>query len=318
MSSADDQYLRKYRLVVFGEGLDSNGVDLSELRIKFDVKRASSMSPNMADIRIYNMSPETASRIGPGTHATKFNKILLEAGYDGNYGVIFQGNILQALEGRESATDTFVDLIAGDGDRAYVYSVVNKTLLAGSTQLNQVDAAVATMQAKDVSAGHLGDMPPEKLARGKVMFGDAKKYLRTVAKTTNKSWSIQDGKVTYVGNRTYLPGEVIKLTSATGMIGTPQQTTEGVNVKCLLNPFIKVGGRVQIDNKSIQGYKINFAVPGSPANTPTKLTADGVYFAFVVEHQGDTRGIEWYTSIVGIAINLTTNPLNSISASNGG
>lgn len=313
-----DQYLRKYRLVVFGEGVDSNGLDLSLLRIKFQVKRASSMSPNMADIRIFNMNPETASRIGVGTHAGKFNKILLEAGYDGNYGVIFQGNVMQVLQGRESATDTFVDLVAADGDRAYNFAVVNQTLMSGSTQADQVSTAVAAMTPKGVTSGHMGDFPPEKLPRAKVMYGPAKKYLRTVAKTTNKSWSVQDGKVTYVGNRTYLPGEVIKLTSATGMIGTPQQTTEGVNVKCLINPFIKVGGRVQIDNKSIQHFKINFAVPGSVANTPAALTADGTYYAYVVEHSGDTRGLDWYTSIVGIALNITGNPANAIATSNGG
>lgn len=312
---AVEQFGRKYRLVVFARG-GGEGLDLSELRFKFAVKRVSTMTPNVADIRVYNVDPSTVARIGPGV-GKEFVNVILEAGYEGNYGVIFQGNIKQVIQGRESATDTFIDLIAGDGDQAYNFAVVNTTLAAGSTQLDQVGAAIAKMSEMNVTAGHLGDMPPEKLPRGKVMFGNSRDYLRNTAQTTDKSWSIQDGKVTFVGNRTYLPGEAVVLTSKTGMIGTPQQTNEGVNVKCLLNPMIKVGGRVKLDNASVQDYKINLSVPNSPANIPPPKAADGMYFVLAIQYDGDTRGVDWYTSMICLSIDVTTNPLNSVPVSYG-
>jgi hypothetical protein len=43
------QYLRAFSLVVFGSDLD--GLDLSELRCKFVVKRSDTMTPNVADNR---------------------------------------------------------------------------------------------------------------------------------------------------------------------------------------------------------------------------------------------------------------------------
>jgi len=310
MSDGAVQYGRAFSLVVFGT--DLNGLDLSELRCKFVVKRSDTMTPNVADIRVYNLEEKTAIRI-----RNEFKRVILQAGYEGNYGVIFQGNIKQVIIGRESATDTFIDIVAGDGDRAYNFAVVNATIAAGGTQLDQIQAAVGTMAEKGVTAGHIGDTPAETLPRGKTMWGNARNYLRDVAQTSDKTWSIQDEKVTFVSKKSYLPGERVVLTSKTGMIGTPQQTNEGVNAKCLLNPMLKIGGRVEIDNASIERYKINLTVPNSPANIPAPLTADGVYYLLVVEHQGDTRGVEWYSSLICLNVDVTSNPINSVQTNYG-
>jgi hypothetical protein len=307
---SEQQFLRNCKLIVYGNS--GNGLDLSNLRIKFVVKRSDTMTPNIADIRVYNLEENTALQI-----RKEFTKVVLQAGYDSNFGVIFQGNIKQVILGRESATDTFIDIIAGDGDRAYNFSIVNATLAAGSTQADQINTAVNSMNAKGVTAGNLGTPPVNQLPRGKVMWGNSRDYLRDAANTAGSTWSIQDEKVTFVPKGSYLPGERVVLTSKTGMIGTPQQTNEGVNVKCLINPNIKIGGRIQIDNASIAQYKINLSVPNSAANIPAPLTADGVYYVLVAEHTGDTRGIDWYTSLICLNIDVTTNPINSVQVNYG-
>jgi hypothetical protein len=303
--SDNQQYLRTCQLIVYRK--DLSGLDLSQLRIKFSVKRSDTMTPNVADIRVYNLDEATAILI-----RKEFTKVILQAGYADNFGVIFQGNIKQVILGRESGQDTFIDIVAGDGDRAYNFAVVNATIAKGATQADQVAASVAAMTPKGVTAGHLGVLPQEQLPRGKVMYGNARNYLRDAAQTTDHSWSIQDEKVTFVSKKSYLPGERVVLTSKTGMIGAPQQTNEGVNVKCLLNPNIKIGGRIQIDNASIQAFKINLSVPNSAANIPAPLTADGVYYVLVAEHTGDTRGVEWFTNLICLNIDVTTNPINSV------
>ena len=269
------QYLRACRLLVV-DG-KNNALDLSELHIKFSVKHSDNMTPNVADIRVYNLAEETALKI-----RKEFKQVVLEAGYQGNYGVIFQGNIKQVILGRESATDTFIDIVAGDGENAYNFSVINSTIAKGATSTDQVQAASTSLATKGVSQGYINNPNTQALPRGKVMFGNARDYLRSIAQATGQNWSIQNGKLNYIPRKSYLPGEALKLTSKTGMIGTPQQTNEGVNIKCLLNPRIKTSGRIWIDNKSIALYKINFSVPGSPANIPPPINADGVYFVLIV------------------------------------
>lgn len=304
------QYLRTVTLLV--SRTNGKGLDLSNLRIKFMVKRSDTMTPNMADIRVYNVDPDTAILI-----RKEFTKVVLQAGYASNFGVIFQGNIKQILIGRESGTETYIDIVAGDGDRAYNFAIVNSSLAAGSGQTDQVKAAVSSMNAKGVSAGHLGDFPTNQLPRGKVMYGNARDYLRDAAQTTGKVWSIQDEKVTFVGKKTYLPGTAVVLTSKTGMIGAPEQTNEGVNVKCLLNPNIRIATRVKLDNASIQRFKINLSIPNSAANIPAPINADGVYYVLVVAHSGDTRGTDWYSSLICLNQDITTNPRNSVPVSYG-
>jgi len=301
------EYGRKINLIVFNTDL-GNGVDLSQLHIKFSCKRSNSMTPNNADIRVYNLDLETALRI-----KAEFKRVILQAGYEGNYGVIFQGNIKQVILGRESATDTFIDIVAGDGDNAYNFAIVNQTMNSGVKPSDQIAMLAKTMNDRNVTLGSTPEnLPTSQLPRGKVFYGTTRDYLRTIAMTTGNAWSIQDEKINFVPLKSYLKGTVVVLTSKTGLIGTPQQTNEGVNMKCLLNPLISIGGRVQIDNASVEQYKINLAVPNSPANIPAPLTDDGMYFILVAEHNGDTRGVDWYTNMICLRIDPSTNPINSV------
>lgn len=320
-ASGAEQYLRTCQLIVSGTNFD--GLDLSNLRIKFSVKKSDTMTPNIADIRVYNVAPETALsmliKLSPTTGIPSVNRghVLLQGGYAANFGVIFQGNIKQIIIGRESATDTFVDIIAGDGHNAYTYAIVNTTVAAGSDQTAQINAAAQAMNSRGVTLGHVAGVPLNKLPRGKVMYGNARNYLRQVGQNIDQSWSIQNEKITFVPVKSYLPNEAVVLTSKTGLVGSPQQTNEGVNVKCLLNPLIRVGGRINIADATIQDYKINLSTPNSPANIAPPLTADGTYYCLVIEHSGDTRGVDWYTTIMGINMSISSNPINSVQVGYG-
>lgn len=312
MSTDQGQFGRVCKLLVSpktGEG----AIDLSNLRIKFAVKRSDTITPNCADIRVYNLNLEIANLI-----KKEFTKVILQAGYESNFGVIFQGNIKQVILGRESATDTFIDIIAGDGDLAYNFAIVNTTLAKGSTPADHLAAATQSMKSKGVTAGKtVGPLPKNKLPRGKVMYGTTRDHLRAIANTAGFGVSIQDEQINFIKQTTYLPGTQVVLTSKTGLIGTPQQTNEGVNMKCLINPKIKVNGLVKIDNASVERFKINLSVPGSPANIEPSLTEDGVYSVLVVELKGDTRGLEWYSELVTLSVAVTSNPLNAITVGAG-
>lgn len=305
------QFGRKCTLLV-AKTSTGEALDLSALRIKFVVKRSDTLTPNCADIRVYNLNLETAHLI-----KKEFSKVILQAGYESNYGVIFKGNIKQVILGRESQTDTFIDIIAGDGDLAYNFSIVNTTLAKGSTKAMQVVAASAPMAKNGVTPGFTGILPPGALPRGKVMYGAAKDHLRSIANSSGFGCSIQDEQINFVSQKGYLPGIVVTLNSQTGLIGTPQQTNAGVNCKCLLNPKLRINGQVLINESSIELLKINLSVPGTAASIPAPLSSDGIYSILVVEHSGDTRGNDWYSSLVTLNIDVTSNPLNAITVGAG-
>ena len=304
---ATQQFGRICTLVVSNQ--QGQGIDLSNLRIVFNVKRSGVMAPNAATIRVYNLDLVTANLL-----RKEFTQVVLQAGYAGNYGVIFKGNIRQFIIGRESATDTFINIIAGDGDQAYAFATVNSTLAAGSSQTNHLDTALTAMQGQGVGQNYVGQLPANQLPRGKVMYGKAVDHIQRIAQSSGFSWSIQNQQVNMVKLSTYLPGTAVVLSSKTGMIGTPRQTIAGIDFQCLLNPKLKIHGLVQVDNASVAQFQINPLVPGSAANTPVPLTYDGVYYIYVIEYDGDTRGVPWYCNLVTLATSISANPLEAVGS----
>lgn len=297
------QWLRACSLVVAGAG--GQGLQLGDLRVTFQTRKGDVETPNSAEIRIYNLAPATASRM-----KREFTRVVLQAGYQNNLGIIFDGNIRQRRQGRENGTDTWLELIAADGDQAYNWAVVNTTLAAGSTPADRVQVCQQAFEAKGVGAGYRPELGNTTLPRGKVMYGMARKFMRETADTTGCSWSIQDGTMIMVPYTAYLPGEAVVLTHETGLVGTPEQTNEGIKVRCLLNPRLRINGRIKLNNTSIQAAKTDLKMS---AQRPPKMDTDGFYRIIKCEFCGDTRGNDWYADMVCIGLDDTANmPLDMI------
>ncbi|WP_131753676.1 phage protein [Burkholderia vietnamiensis] len=301
-----EQFGRKFSLIIGQDAGDA--LDLSELRIVFRVQRGDLQTPNSARIRVYNVSDDTAQKV-----EREYSRVVLQAGYEGNYGIIFDGSLVQVRRGRESQTDTYLDITAADGDMAYNFAVVNTTLAAGSTPEDHVKVCTAAMVQFGVGEGYRPDLGGRPLPRGKVMFGMARDYLETVARSTQTLWSIQDGKVQMVPETSYVPGEIPDINYKSGMVGLPEQTQNGITVKMLLNPGVKIGRLIKLDNRSIQRYEFslnnqqqaeNGAIAGqNKINSPEKT--DGYYYVMTNEHWGDTRGNDWYTEAICLAVDAT-------------
>lgn len=298
------QYLRKVSLIVGQNEASRGALDLSELRIRFSVKRGDYQTPNTADIRVYNLNETTSKAI-----QKEFTRIVLQAGYEGNYGVIFDGQIIQVRRGRETQTDTYLDITAADGDSAYNFAVSSFSLAAGSTPNDHVGMVLKDMAIYGVTKGYIPDLPGNPSPRGKVFFGMSRDIMRSIAENTNTSWSIQDGKLNMIPLTAYMPGEIPVLTAETGVIGLPEQTQNGIKIKTLLNPNLKIGQAVKLDNKSIQGYKFGLALNQQGQNLlneqSNKINSDGLYYVMIADHSGDTRGNEFYTELTCLAIDAS-------------
>ena len=190
------QWLRRCSLLVGPK--EGGALELGELRVAFTVKVSEQETPNSASIRVYNLSEATAGRI-----RKEFTRVILQAGYQGNCSVIFDGNITKVALGQEGGPgagknggegeglDTCLEISAGDGDRAYNYALVNTSLAAGSTPDDHVRACMKAFSAKGIEPGYIPLLPGQKLPRGKVMYGMARAYMRDTARRTGTAWSFQ-------------------------------------------------------------------------------------------------------------------------------
>jgi hypothetical protein len=283
----------------------SVGIDLSGLRMRFEVRASDVETPNTLLVRVYNVSDSTAKDIW--SEATYVD---LSAGYEnGSKGIIFSGRIKQIYMGRERNVDKFLEIRAGDGDKAYNESIINHTFPAGSNDQQQLSVLAASMNLTVAQTANGFITTGGILPRGKTMFGMARLHMRELADRNDCRWSIQSGYLTLVPNRGYLPGTAVVINSATGMIGTPEQTDNGIIVRCLLNPAIKIGQAVKINNRDINqtNIKSQFWPSYTSQYYPATVSNDGLYRVVVAEHFGDTRGSgnDWFTELTCLAIDVS-------------
>lgn len=286
------QWIRSVRLTL---GSGSKSLDLSELRIRFQVQQGDVQTPNIAQILVSNPGDQTVAM----ALKMEFTEVLLEAGYTEASGTIFKGEIFQPRYGRENPTDTYLSILARDFGKAYDYSVVSKALAAGATWRQQLDACLEPMKKFGVTVGHIDDLGSAKSPRGVSLFGMARDCIRDIALATGTSPSVQNGVFQMVKNSGYVPGDVIEVNSATGMIGMPTQTLDGIEVRTLLNPMMQPGRRIRINQADIQTAQFDPTVQGAPNNyLIPSIADDGIYKIYVVDHSGDTRGNPFYSDII--------------------
>lgn len=331
MSSATNnnpQFLRKYNLVVSSPAnssgppttisFNSDGEPYA-LRLMFSIRTAWFARLWEAEIVIYNPNEQTAnflltqgntSGVAPQPSAGQQTlplqqgmPVTLSAGYQGdgaNYGVIWDGYVLQVLWERENQTDFKITLNCIIG-----LDTLNRSPIIGAYGEALKQSDIVRKMANDcyhpIPIGTISpNLSDKTLPRGKVVFGNPRKYLSEIARDNNAQWwlgpkgALNMGKLT-----TDIPDSPdLTYTPTTGLIGTPQQTQSGVNFRVLLNANVAVKNPpmvIKLDNTQIR--QLMKQVGNLP---PSILSQDGTYVVVGVAYHGDTRGQEWYTDVTGM------------------
>jgi hypothetical protein len=312
--TAHTQWIRKVGLILFA---GEKGLDLSEFRIRFEVTAADVETPNNAAIRVYNLSQETVQRI-----QGEFSEVVLNAGYqNGNYGVIFKGTIKQFKIGRENAIDSYLDILAGDGDIEYNQALVELSLKANTTPKSQIEQVSQKMGiVSDFNSLIIDDQHIPSL-RGSVMFGLGRSNLRWLVTSLDASWSIQNGTVVLIDNTGYRDGTKVQINVGTGLIGVPEQTGGGIRLRCLINSRIQVGCLVELNNAEIvqlhqqnpNGVQAPYnQYKGVQPNAALSLK-DSTYRVYAIDHEGDSRGQAWYSTLTCLAVDLSAPRIKAVS-----
>lgn len=300
---ARTQYKRKASLLVGNETL---ATDLSQMHFRFSVRHGDKESPQSATVRVYNLNPKTILQI----QAKEFSRLILQAGYQGGaYGVIFDGDIVQARIGRENTVDTYAEFLAAEGYFAHAQTV-NKTLAAGAEMKDVADAAAQAMGLP--LEGYRFD-ENFKLPRGRVLYGMARDALHAAMARSGNTYFYERGQIVAVPLQGFRPRDVVKVSADTGMIGWPIQTEAGIEVQVLLNPLLEIGGRIELNSASIQLAEFRTTYQSASTNGLNPgLDPNGVYRILTIDHLGNTRGQEWYTSLIAIAIDDSAGGISSL------
>lgn len=326
------QYLRNLSLVVANPA--GQGLELGALRCVFEVRRGDTQTPNSCDVRVYNTSTDTSNRL----YSPEFTQLMLRVGYqDQQLQQIFAGSIKQVRKGREDQKNSYVAITAAEGDQAYNYAALAITLAKGATPTDVISgiikqmatAALATPTGGSggqvVQPGYLPQLTSNAYQRGRTVYGMCRDELRELVGANDCTWFIQGNQLDVVPLTGYVPEPPILLTPSTGLIGVPEQTQNGLMMRVLINPAIKIGRVVKLDYSDINQYRYGLDVHSVGANlqlarSTTRLSPSGLYYVLRVEHFGDTRGLQWYSDLTCLSVDaeIPTNTLPQAAILPGG
>lgn len=301
------QFIRDYSLYITGpkyKVYDEDNSQLareitSPLRVSFHISKTITREPNSARIKIYNLSPNTEREI-----ILEGAQVVFKAGYKDNSGVIFKGQVYQPLRNKEGATDYVLNLSCLDGD-AYL----NLGFLSGTILSNQSRRKIASQILRDSSieldSSTIDELPETNFVdgstphneRAKVVFGNPGKYLTNLSKMGNSTFYVDNNEGRFFNPLSTIgKDEAHLITMDTGMISSPQQIPYGVSVRCLLNPLIRLGDFIKIDNKSVIMSEMGM----SGDYYAHLLNADGIYRVVKIDYVGDSHSNAWYCDITAL------------------
>lgn len=284
------QFGRVARLTVQNSGTvaSGDGFQLESrfegLRIQFKVEKSPTLTPNCADISIYNLAESSRRRL-----KTVDALVILEAGRPNELGLIFKGNA-RTIDHVHRGSDWITHIQCGDGEVGYRFSTANQSFEAGTSFKDAASYLAKQLQGIDVSAflqkiatGDIAGAFPQ-FVNGVSLFGNAGEELDKLMAAGGYQLSIQDHELVAL-KVAQTSAVVVILSPTTGLVGDPEHGTPErsglpsiLKAKCLLQPRIRPGDRVRF-----QGI--------------ADSNIGGDYRGIKVIHTGDTHGQDWYTDL---------------------
>lgn len=255
-----------------------NAIEITGLRIKFEIEKHVKSDPNRCDIQVFNLAQNSRALC-----EKKPLTVWLDAGYDGELRQVFRGDVRHAYSELKKP-EWVTTLQLGDGDRACRLARVNKSYASGTPALTVVKDLARSMglTVSDADAARLADLRTQPVG-GLAVQGASRDAMTRVLAPFGVQWSIQNGRLQLLRDQDITDGTAALISVDTGMIGTPEYKTPvragkppHLKVKTLLYPQLLPGTLILVRSRAIkdQYFRIQRLV-----------------------HRGDTHGKEWETEI---------------------
>lgn len=282
---------RVYELII-GDYKTGNGLLVKDLQVTFDISKSTNNKnrTNSASIEVYNLSEESLKVLD-----TDYPAAVFSAGYLDTGGVkrLFSGQVTN-VSTRKSGTDIVTQIQMGSGYTALNHDTLSDVVPPGN---NVQDAIEKLRKAIGADRGvYNGANLNNEIIYGYPLSGTPKEMLDELAEKYQLDWQLDDG-VLYVHDNDRAATEQFQLAYVispfTGLIERPYRVSgdkrrskkdkvkkPGVQMKILLNPEIKAGDIIKIEEGLLKGwYKVDS-----------------------IRHSGGWRSEGWYTEIKGSSL----------------
>jgi len=226
-------------------------------KISIDINHTEDSTPNEGTVKIWNLSPTSQRDL-----LIEGERIEVEAGYwpqDGERetGIIFRGQIGEPTTSY-NRTHSISTIPVADSDDAYT-NARTRTVLQGEgtgpTHAEIVDAALDQFRAAGVEIGRV-EVPDYRESRPRTIDRLSRLELDDIAYQHDLVWHIQDNVFNmYPRNQSLENGRKI-LTHESGVIGVPQFTSKGVELKVLMLHDLRPGEIFELFNDRIANRRV--------------------------------------------------------------
>lgn len=247
------------------------------LRVSFEVVKDRKPKSNKAKIVIYNLTKGTRE-----IFAQKPVRVVLEAGYAGEFFKIYEGDLISATP-KWQETEHLTTLQLGTGRDSERNARFGRTYKIGGNP-KQIAKDLARSMGLDPSALTRENFV-QVLSSGLTMKGPSADQLTRILKTEGMGWSNQDGRLQVLRDGQGTTAEAIVISVDTGMIGSPELTTPAKKGEPAV---LKV--RTILDSEKTPGRHL--------ALRTRDIT--GTYIASKVILIGDNYAQPWYSDIEAI------------------
>jgi hypothetical protein len=258
----------------------------TDLDFVFTIKKTLKPEPNTCEVTVFNLNRERQAEleaIAPkgSKQATVGIPCEIEAGYEGGMSLLWRGD-LRTIETTDDGPNAVTTLTSGDGEKSWKHARLHVSY-GPQTPLDTSLRAIA--RALGVDEGNLSKTVAKLKVggsaiwpTGKVLTGAASRQLMAIARSADLEVSIQDGALQFLARGKALEGRALKLSSDTGLVGSPSVDNEGiVTFRTLMIPDLRCGASVVLDAKRVKGG----------------------YRLIEIEWSGDTSSTDWYADCKG-------------------
>jgi hypothetical protein len=228
----------------FGTG-GSNTVKLSGLRVMAKIIKAGGPSMGTAQLQVYGMALDKMNKLstlGMRPTTVRKNTIIVEAGDEGGAkAAVFQGNITNAWFDGSGAPEVAFQVLAHVGGFDAV-NPVKPTTFKGSVDVATLLSGLATQMGKSFENNGVN----VKLSNP-YFTGSARDQALAIVKAAGIQWNgLDDNKLAIWPSGQARGGQVPLVSAATGMIGYPNFTSQGIYVQSIFNPSIGFGSKIKV------------------------------------------------------------------------
>lgn len=253
--------------------------EITDLRVRFTVKKNLRKEPNTAEIKVSNLAPESRAAL-----QRKGMRVVLQAGHADTIATIYVGDSRDVEPPLHESTGEVVTTIqCGTSERAYLHARVSESFRAG-VHLADIAVNLARAMGLDSTAAEakIRAESGRVYAAGHAAHGRASRELERVLRANGFEWSVQDGQL-----QVRRPGEpavkrIVELSPETGLVGSAEfgspEKKGGkptIKIRAILQPDLQPGGRVVV----------------------TSQRQAGTLLIKKLQHSGDTASNEWYSDI---------------------